>query len=240
MAAGRPRISVIICALNEAENIPHVLPRIPALVDEVLLVDGHSTDGTVEAARACRPDVRVVRQPGVGKGEAWRHGIGMASGDIIVTLDADGETDPLDLPRFIEPLLTGHDLAKGSRFALGWGGKPLHRVFGNWLIVRTFNLLFGTRHTDLCSGYNAFWRDVVEDVDLLQDEGWHYEPLVNARVTRSGFRVIEVAQSESRRINGRSKLPNWRQGFMAMKSIVRERFRAPVRRSGGRQRWQIS
>lgn len=239
-AAARPRISVVICALNEAENIPHVLPRIPPLVDEVLLVDGHSTDGTVEAARACRPEVRILHQPGVGKGEALRFGVRQATGDIIVTLDADGETDPLDLPRFVEPLLAGHDFAKGSRFASGWRGKPLHRVFGNWLIVVTFNLLFGTRHTDLCSGYNAFWRDVVDDMDLLQEQGWHYEPLVNARVTRSGFQVVEIPQSESRRMNGRSKLPNWRQGFMAMKSIVRERFRAPMSRSRSRQRWEVS
>src|SRR5690242_18742358 len=89
---GKARVTVVIPALNEAECLPHVLPRLPAWVDEVLLVDGQSTDGTIEIARRLRPDVRIVAQQGRGKGAALRTGLMQATGDIIVTLDADGST----------------------------------------------------------------------------------------------------------------------------------------------------
>src|SRR3954463_9581212 len=87
------KVSVVIPALNEAENLPHVLPRLPAGLHEVIVVDGHSTDGTIEVARRLRPDVRVVMQTGKGKGNALTAGFAAATGDIFVTLDADGSTD---------------------------------------------------------------------------------------------------------------------------------------------------
>ena len=96
-------ITALICALNEEKRLPSVLPRIPDCVDEVILVDGHSTDRTVEVARELCPGIRILYQPGRGKGDALRHGIEHARGDIIVTMDADGSTDPEEVPRFIEP-----------------------------------------------------------------------------------------------------------------------------------------
>ncbi len=87
-------MSVVIPALNEAANLPHVLPRIPPWVHEVLLVDGHSTDGTAEVAQRLYPAIRLVKQEGRGKGAALRSGFAAARGDVIVMLDADGSTDP--------------------------------------------------------------------------------------------------------------------------------------------------
>ena len=97
-----PTVSVVIPALNEAANLPHVLPKIPPWVCEVLLVDGRSTDDTVEVARRLRPGIRIVTQEGRGKGAALRTGFASARGDIIVTLDADGSTDPGEIPAFVE------------------------------------------------------------------------------------------------------------------------------------------
>lgn len=221
----RPKITVLICTLNEEESLPHVLPRIPAWVDEVLIVDGHSTDQTVEVALTLRPDIRVVRQPGKGKGDALRFGIKQATGDIIVTLDADGTTDPKDMPRFVEPLLSGYDFAKGSRFALSRpAGKPQHRIFGNWVIVTIHNALFRTNYTDLCSGYNAFWKQAIARVNL---SGWtnQEEPLLNARVRKAGLKVIEVGHHDKGRIGGETKQPSLRQGSGAVRTVIRERFR---------------
>lgn len=221
----KPKVTVLICTLNEEENLPHVLPKIPDWVDEVLLVDGHSGDRTVEVARQLRPDVRIFYQPGKGKGDALRYGIQQATGNIIVTLDADGTTAPEDLPRFIEPLLNGYDFVKGSRFKLGLpANKPRHRIFGNMLIVLTFNLLYLTFHTDLCSGYNAFWKERIASVDL-GGGNFEDEPLINARVRKAGLKVKEVGHLDRGRLDGESKAPSWRQGFGAIKTIVRERFR---------------
>src|ERR1700674_3583028 len=151
-------ISVVIPALNEAANLPHVLTRIPAMVDEVVLVDGHSIDSTIDVARAVRPDVRVVLQDGRGKGNALACGFAAASSDIIVMLDADGSTDPAEIPQFVAALLEGNDFAKGSRFADGGSSFDitLLRAIGNRTLGRAVNLLFRTRYTDLCYGYNAF------------------------------------------------------------------------------------
>jgi glycosyltransferase involved in cell wall biosynthesis len=219
---GYPRISVIICTLNEAESLPDVLPKVPAWVDEVVLVDGHSRDDTVAVARRLRPDVRVVYQTGKGKGDALRIGFQTAGGDIVVTMDADGATNPDELSKFIEPLLEGCDFVKGSRFRRAFPrDKPWHRILGNWLITLTFDLLFLKRYTDLCSGYNAFWRQRVDVAVLLSADGYENEPLINARIARRGCRVIEVGHTDPGRASGDVKELSWRQGPKAIKSILK-------------------
>jgi len=114
-------VSAVIPTLNEQRNLAHVLPQIPNWVEEVLLVDGHSTDGTVEEARRLRPDIRIIQQKGQGKGAALRTGFDAATGDIVVMLDADGSTNPVEMPVFIRALLSGADFAKGSRLMQGGG-----------------------------------------------------------------------------------------------------------------------
>jgi len=223
--AQKAKITALICALNEELTLPNLLPKIPPWVDEVLLVDGHSTDSTVAIARQLRPDIRLLYQPGKGKGDALRHGIKHASGDIIVTLDADGSTDPKEMAKFIQPLLNGYDFAKGSRFALGFPRhKPWYRIMGNWIITLTFDVLFFRRYTDLCSGYNAFWKKAIGRVNLWSADGFEDEPLINLRVRRAGLKVTEVGHRDRGRREGGSKAPSWRQGFKAIKTILRERF----------------
>src|SRR5947209_3009098 len=156
-------ISVVIPARNEAANIGWVLRRLPVCVDEVVLVDGHSTDGTVEIARAIRPDLVVVTDGARGKGEALRVGFAAASGDWVVMLDADGSMDPLEIEPFMSALARGHDLARGSRFIRGGGTADITwiRRLGNAALLMTANPLFGTFNTDLCYGYAAFRRSAV-------------------------------------------------------------------------------
>ena len=99
-----PSVSVVVPALNEAANIPHVFARLPPDVHEVVLVDGFSVDDTVAVARRVRPDVRVVRQTRTGKGNALACGVAAATGDIVAMVDADGSADPGEIPRFVEAL----------------------------------------------------------------------------------------------------------------------------------------
>jgi glycosyltransferase involved in cell wall biosynthesis len=119
------RVNVVIPAMNEAENLPHVFPRLPDGLHEVIIVDGRSTDGTVEVARRLRPDVRIVKQDGKGKGNALAAGFAAATGDIFVTLDADGSTDAAEIPRFVSALCNGADFVKGSRFAQGGASSDI-------------------------------------------------------------------------------------------------------------------
>ena len=225
-AGSYPKISILICALDEEKNLPHVLPEIPSWVNEVVLVDGHSTDGTIEVAKKLRPDVKVLYQHKRGKGDALRYGIKHASGDIVVTLDADGATDPEEIPKFIESLLKGYDFAKGSRFTLSLPvNKASHRIFGNLLIAAVFNILYSSKYTDLCSGYNAFWKKALEQVNLESSDCFEDEPLLIARVKKAGLKIAEVGHRDLGRIYGEGKAPSWRQGLKAIKTIMRERLR---------------
>ena len=118
-----PRISVVVPARNEEKNLSYVLPYIPSLVEEVILVDGHSSDKTIEVARQLLPSIRIVTQTGKGKGDALRAGFAACTGDIIVMLDADGSADPREILLFVEALVAGHDFAKGLTFC-NWWWKP--------------------------------------------------------------------------------------------------------------------
>jgi hypothetical protein len=164
----QPRISVVIPALNEAENLPWVLRRLPLDVHEVVLVDGNSTDDTVAVARAEAATIRIVRQHAKGKGAALASGLLAATGDVVVMIDADGSMDPTEIPGLVGALLAGADVAKGSRYVVGGGSADLTRLraAGNRLLTWAGRLLYGQRWSELCYGYAAFWSDVIPKLGL--------------------------------------------------------------------------
>ena len=225
------RVSVVIPALNEAANLPHVLPLISSDVHEVILVDGKSTDGTADVARRLLPRIRLVEQHGPGKGSALRSGFSAATGEIIVMLDADGSTDPREIPRFIDALTSGADLVKGSRFLRGGGtaDMPFYRKLGNAVFVRSVRLLFGGMSTDLCYGYSAFWARILPQIQL-DAAGFEIETQMALRARWAGLRVEEVPSFEACRINGTSNLRTIPDGWRVTKQILRERFRSPITR----------
>jgi glycosyltransferase involved in cell wall biosynthesis len=222
---GQVTVSVVIPALNEAESLPYVLARIPAGVHEVILVDGLSIDGTIQVARALMPKIRIVRQRRPGKGAALRAGFEAATGDIVVHLDADGSTDPAEIPAFVNCLLAGADYAKGSRFIAGGRTDditPLRRI-GHRGFVRLTNFLFGSQFSDITYGYNAVWRrhhaQLAPEID-----GWAHEIIANIRAHRRGLRVVEVPSCEAPRVAGKAKLRTFSAGWTILRAIVAEYF----------------
>ncbi|MFF3327146.1 glycosyltransferase family 2 protein [Streptomyces sp. NPDC002889] len=231
-----PPVSVVIPAMNEAENLPYVFKSLPEWIHEVVLVDGSSTDDTVRVARELWPDVKVVQQLGKGKGDALISGFAACTGDIIVMVDADGSADGSEIVSYVSALVSGADFAKGSRFANGGGTDdmtPLRRL-GNRVLCAVVNAKFGARYTDLCYGYNAFWRHCLDDI-TLDCTGFEIETLMNIRVVKAGLRVQEVPSHEFLRIHGASNLRAVRDGLRVLKVILREKrahrgARAVVRR----------
>jgi len=223
-----PTVSVVIPAMNEAENLPHVFATIPHWVHEVILVDGHSTDDTVAVARRLRPGIRIVQQPGKGKGNALAAGFAACTGDIIVMIDADGSTDGREIIQFVGALVSGADFVKGSRYAAGGGSEDLTftRRLGNTILRGLVNRLYGTQYTDLCYGYNAFWARHL-DVLNIDCDGFEVETVMNIRAAKAGLKVQEVPSRERSRIHGESNLRAIRDGWRVLKTILRE-YRRPV------------
>jgi glycosyltransferase involved in cell wall biosynthesis len=226
-------VSVVIPTLNEARNLPHVFAALPDGLHEVIVVDGNSTDGTRAVARRLRPDVRIVRQTRPGKGNALACGFAAATGDIVAMIDADGSTDPREIPRFVLALENGADFAKGSRFVPGAGSSDITslRKLGNRLLSGCVNVVYGTRYSDLCYGFNAFWSRHLPVLGLIADghgtrpkwgDGFEVETLINIRVAAAGLLVIEVPSFEHQRIHGVSKLRTFSDGGRVLRTIVAE------------------
>lgn len=220
-----PRISVVIPTRNEAQNLHYILPRIPSIVSEVVLVDGHSTDGTIETAQQLLPTICIIEQVERGKGDAVRLGFAACTGDIIVMLDGDSSTDPLEIPRFIDALLAGHDFAKGSRFIKSGGSQDitLMRFLGNFFLCKLVNLLFRKRFSDLCYGYNAFWKYCLAYIEL-DCSGFEVETQISLRICKANLKIFEVPSIEHPRVYGQSNLRTFRDGWRVLKTIMKERF----------------
>ena len=221
--AQRPTISTVIPARNEASNLQYVLPHIPSIVSEIILVDGHSTDDTIAVAQQLLPTIRIIEQVGEGKGNAIRAGLAASTGDIVVLLDADGSSDPHEIPRFVEALVDGNDFAKGSRFAKGGGSHDitLLRSTGNYVLRKLVNMLFKAQFSDLCYGYNAFWKHCLNYVEIDCD-GFEVEALINIRMHQAGLKIAEVPSIEYQRIHGTSNLNTFKDGWRVLKMILRE------------------
>lgn len=225
MVKGRGlQVSVVIPARNEAKNLPYVLPLIPNWVHEVILVNDHSIDDTIEVARRMLPNVRILNtQVGCGKGAALQAGFAAVTGDIIVMMDADGSNDPREIPHFLDVLLSGAYFAVGSRFADGGGSKditPLRRAGAGALILLT-NLLFRTQLTDMFCGLNAFWKNCLDFFEIDCD-GFDVETLMILRVCKANLEIVEVPCYEYARIHGKSNFHTFEDGWRVLKMIIRE------------------
>lgn len=217
------RISVIIPTLNEAENIKYVFPNIPQFIDEVVVIDGGSVDGTIDEILKYRSDAIIVIEKTPGKGFAIRRGFEIATGDLIIMMDADGSHDPNEIPRLVRPVLNGYDAVKASRLLPGGGSDDftLFRKIGNKIFITMVNLMYDAHYTDLCYGYRVFKRDAIEKMSCVSD-GFEIETEQSIRIIKAGLNVIEIPSFEAARKYGDSRLNSIRDGFRILKTIIKE------------------
>ncbi|MFJ7287592.1 glycosyltransferase family 2 protein [Curtobacterium sp. AB451] len=235
-----PRVSVVIPARNEARNLEIILPQLPP-VYEVILVDGNSVDDTIATAQRLMPTIKVVQQTRKGKGNALACGFEAVTGDVVVMFDADCSADAAEIPRFVQALVDGADVAKGSRYAPGGGSDDITiiRGLGNKGLNMISNVLLRARYTDLCYGYNAFWADTLPTIGLLSStlpqptdgsmrwgDGFEIETILTCRWSAAEFAITEVPSHEKLRVHGTSNLNAVSDGIRVLKSIMHERRRA--------------
>ena len=232
-----PRVSVVVPTRNEARNLGWLARHMPANVFEIVVVDGGSTDGTVDRARELWPDANIVEQTRRGKGNALACGFHACTGDIIVMIDADGSMDPGEIPYYVAHLTAGADYAKGSRFTAGGGSADITalRSWGNRRLNGVTATVHGTAFSDLCYGYNAFWRRVLPVLDLdpgtpgersgerRWGDGFEVETLINIRVHAAGLAIAEVPSFEFERLYGTSNLNTFRDGARVLRTIALEK-----------------
>lgn len=219
------RVSIIMPTLNEVSNIKHIFPFIPQFVDEIVVIDGGSKDGTIDEVLKFRKDAKIIIDKTPGKGVALKRGFAAATGDLIIMMDADGSHDPEEIPMLIEPVLNGYDVSKASRILPGGGSDDFtaFRRFGNKMFVVMVNRLYGAKYTDLCYGYRAFKREVIEIMNCKSD-GFEIETEQSIRMIKTGLKVKEIPSFEARRKYGNSRLNAIRDGWRILEIIIREYF----------------
>jgi glycosyltransferase involved in cell wall biosynthesis len=223
-------LSVIVPVFNERSTVAEIIRRIRAAdiaVDiEVIVVDDGSSDGTDKVLAAMGDStIRVIEHDSNrGKGAAIRTGLAVARGDLVLIQDADLEYDPYDWPKLLEPILRRKaQVVYGSRFT---GERknmlPLHWV-GNRILSLVTNLLYSSTLSDMETGYKLFDRRVLEGI-TIQSDRFNFEPEITAKVLRSGYRIYEVPISYAGREPDEGKKITWRDGFGALKTLVKFRF----------------
>lgn len=218
-----PSVTLIIPVLDEANGLREVLPRIPPVVQQLIVVDGGSRDETMKVVRRLSPSAELVRQRGRGKGAALKTGLALAEHELIVTMDGDGSMRPEEIPAFVAKLREGHDFVKGSRALPGAGSGDFTwlRRWGNAGLTRTANVIFGSSYTDLTFGYDAYWRATIDHLGQLAD-GFEFEIQAAIRAATVGMRVAEVPTYEPARVGGASKLNPMSDGWAILRIILAE------------------
>jgi len=218
------KVSIVALTLNEVEGVKAILPRIrPEWYDQLVVVDGGSTDGTREWCREHGYQIIAQRRPGIRF--AYFDALPQLKGDIILTLSPDGNCDPEFIPEMIAKVREGYDLVIGSRY-LGDAQSDDDDVltgFGNWLFTRTVNRLHGGAYTDVMVIYRAFRRGLIDELGLGAEETYRlperlfrtvisWEPIMSVRALKAKKRIAEIAAGEPKRIGGKRKLQIFRWG----------------------------
>jgi glycosyltransferase involved in cell wall biosynthesis len=215
-------VSVILPTINEIAGLSVVLPQIKReWVDEIILSDGGSTDGTVEFAE--RHGCVIHHQKTLGYGLALREAIAISTGDLIIEFQPDGNSDPAKIPEMIAKINEGYDVVIGSRYqpgAISWDDDIVTKI-GNRIFTFLVNLIFRSRYTDTLIGTRIFRRDSFEKLNMrCTGLSWAIE--LPIRFAKKKMRIAEIPANEPKRIGGQRKMRPFKHGFEFLMTMLRE------------------
>jgi glycosyltransferase involved in cell wall biosynthesis len=230
------KITLLVPTLNEIDGMKAIMPRVKKdWCDQIIILDGGSTDGTIEYAKEHGYFVYVQRTPGLRHG--YNEVLPFVEGDYILTFSPDGNSVPELIPALIEKLKEGCDMVVGSRYLDGAKSDDddLITAFGNWLFTRTVNVLYGSNYTDVMVIFRAYKTKLIHDLGLDNDEGFAaaeklfnttigWEPLLSVRAAKRKLKVMEIPADEPARIGGTRKLRIIQWGGAIYFQFLREKF----------------
>lgn len=233
----RMKRTVLVLTLNEVEGMKQIMPRVrPEWYDQLLIVDGGSTDGTIEYARQMGYPVHIQRRRGIR--HAYAEVLDLITGDVILTFSPDGNSIPELIPALFDKVIReGYDMVIASRYLDGAKSEDddLVTAFGNWLFTKTVNVLHGAHYTDAMVMLRAYKKDLIYALDLHKDEGYttaerlfrttiSWEPLLSVRCAKRKLKIAEIPGDEPPRIGGERKLKILQWGAAYYFQFIRETF----------------
>lgn len=217
------KFTLFIPTKNEVVGMHHIMPRIRReWVDEILVVDGNSTDGTVEYCR--EHGYRVVQQSGPGLGAAYWDCFDMAEGDVIIPFSPDNNSVPELIPPLIAKMKQGYDMVTVSRYLEGAKSEDDDRVtaLGNWMFTNMVNVLYGGKCTDLLVMFRAFKKDLVKKLRLTRSTVAYFEQELVIRCLKNGMKITEIPGDEPPRMGGQRKMRVWVNGPIVLYAVLKE------------------